>query len=168
MLRAAQNICRASHLDPEDLVHEALERALRQLESGSGPDPLTVAFVTTVMTNRHIDLCRRRRASGDTGEPPPEETGAPEADGAERWRVVSDERFQEAISSLRPQRIQDAYRLHAEGLRYRQIAARLGVAEGTVGADLTEARRQLREYLMDRASAEGQPGGERAKEGTGK
>src|SRR4051812_25113996 len=48
MLRVAQNLCRNNGRDPEDLVHEALERVLRQLERGGGPDPLTLPFVSTV------------------------------------------------------------------------------------------------------------------------
>src|SRR5678816_1701990 len=38
MLRIAQNLCRNNGRDPEDLVHEALERVLKQLERGGGPD----------------------------------------------------------------------------------------------------------------------------------
>src|SRR6185295_16112474 len=76
MLRIAQNLCRASGVDPEDLVEETLERAFGKLEHGAGADPLALPFVATVMTHRYIDLCRRRRAEGVVPEP-----AAPEAEG---------------------------------------------------------------------------------------
>jgi RNA polymerase sigma-70 factor (ECF subfamily) len=153
MLRIAQNLCRSSGRDPEDLVHEALERALRQLERGTGPDPLTLGFISAVMTNRHIDLCRRKRAEQDTLAAStaelPEEPTMPDPEQFERWRGVSDQRLLEAMAALRPQRVREAYALHAQGLRYKQIGEQLGVPEGTVGSDLSEARKQLRKLLSE-------------------
>lgn len=153
MLRIATNLCRTSGRDPEDLVHEALERALRQLEHGAGPDPLSLGFISTVMTNRHIDLCRRKRTEDSTlvsKEPEAvEEPSMPDLEQLEQWRGVSDERLLQSIAALRPRRIREAYELHAKGFRYRQIAELLGVPEGTVGSDLSEARKQLRKLLAD-------------------
>ena len=150
MLRIAQNLCRASGLDPEDLVEETLERAYRQLERGAGPDPLALPFIATVMANRHIDLYRRRRAEEGAvvPAPPPEEASMPEPEQVERWRGVDDAQLQAAVAALAPERIREAYQLHVQGLRYRQIAERLGVPEGTVGSDLSIARRQLRQLLL--------------------
>ena len=150
MLRIAQNLCRASGLDPEDLVEETLERAFRQLERGDGPDPLALPFITTVMANRHIDLCRRRRAmeGAVAPVPPSEDASMPEPEQVERWRSVDDRQLLAAVEALAPGRIREAYQLHVEGLRYRQIAERLGVPEGTVGSDLSIARRQLRRLLL--------------------
>ncbi|HYV47538.1 MAG TPA: RNA polymerase sigma factor [Myxococcaceae bacterium] len=152
MLRIAQNLCRASGVDPEDLVEETLERAFGKLEHGAGADPLALPFVATVMTHRYIDLCRRRRAEGVVPEPAaPEAEGevaaVPEPEPMERWRSVPDARLREAMATLRPERIREVYRLHATGLRYKQIAERLGIPEGTVGSDLSDARRQLRRLL---------------------
>lgn len=154
MLRIAQNLCRASGVDPEDLVEEALERALRQLEHGAGADPLALPFVATVMANRFIDLFRRRRAADVSEHAAPEvvldEEVAVEPEPLERWRSVAEAQLREAMEALRPERIREVYRLHASGLRYRQIAARLGIPEGTVGSDLFDARRQLRRQLLGR------------------
>jgi RNA polymerase sigma-70 factor (ECF subfamily) len=152
MLRIAQNLCRNNGRDPEDLVHEALERVLWQLERGGGPDPLTLPFVSTVMTNRHIDLCRRKKAEDTLVTAAPEsveEASTPDPEDLERWRGVSDERLVEAILTLHPKRIREAYEMHAKGLRYRQIAEKLGIPEGTVGSDLSEARKQLRKFLSN-------------------
>ncbi|HVE81983.1 MAG TPA: RNA polymerase sigma factor, partial [Myxococcales bacterium] len=146
MVRIARNLSRAAAaLDPEDLVEETLERALRQLERGAGPDPLTLAFATTVMTNRYIDLCRKRRS--EAAAVPPPEPEPEEEHSEERWRGVGDEQLVKAIQALQPPRVREAYQLHAQGMRYRQIAERLHVPEGTVGSDLSEARKQLRRML---------------------
>jgi RNA polymerase sigma-70 factor, ECF subfamily len=153
MLRIARNLCRNDGRDPEDLVHEGLERVLRQLEHGEGQDPLTLRFVSAVMTNRYIDLCRRKRVEESTlsaSEPEAgEEASVPEHEEIEQWRGVSDERLLEAIATLHPRRVREAYEMHAQGLRYRQIADRLGIPEGTVGSDLSEARKQLRKILLN-------------------
>jgi len=156
MLRIARNLCRTSGVDPEDLVEEALERVLRQLECGEG-DPLALPFVTRVMTNRFIDLCRHWRRAGDASEkaPPKVQPGgeevAVEPGPMERWRNVLDAQVQEAVEALEPERVREVYRLHAGGLRYKQIAQRLGIPEGTVGSDLSDARRQLLRRLGGRA-----------------
>jgi RNA polymerase sigma-70 factor, ECF subfamily len=155
MFRIAQNLCRTSGVDPEDLVAETLERVLRQLERGAGADPLALPFIATVMANRHVDLCRRRRAEGVSEhavpEVEPEEEGVvTEPEPMERWRSVPDAELREAMAALEPERLREVYRLHASGLRYRQIAERLGIPEGTVGSDLSVARRQLRRQLLGR------------------
>jgi RNA polymerase sigma-70 factor (ECF subfamily) len=151
MLRSAQNLCRNTGRDPEDLVHEALERVIRQLERGSGPDPLALPFVSAVMMNRYIDLCRRTKTEESTlvrsTTVDGEEASMPDHVELERWREVSDERLLEAMDLLRPKRVRDAYQMHAQGYRYKQIAERLGIPEGTVGSDLSEARKQLRKIL---------------------
>jgi len=67
----------------------------------------------------------------------------------ERWAQVSDQQFLDAIRQLKPEKLQQAYRLHARGLRYREIARQMGVPEGTVGAWLTGARDQLRALLNE-------------------
>lgn len=153
MLRIAQNLCRNNGRDPEDLVQEALERVLRQVEHGGGPDPLTLPFVSTVMMNRHIDLCRRKKAEDSTLVTAAPESGdeasMPDHEELERWRGVSDERLLAAIALLQPKRVREAYEMHAQGLRYKRISERLGVPEGTVGSDLSEARKQLRKILSN-------------------
>jgi len=151
MVRIAQNLCRASSVDPEDLVEETLERALRQLERGMAADPLALPFITTVMTNRYIDLCRRKRTVEESVAPSGEELAVTEPERIERWRGVADEQLRVAVAGLQPERVREAFQMHARGLRYRQIAERLGVPEGTVGSDLSEARRQLRRLLSRRA-----------------
>jgi RNA polymerase sigma-70 factor (ECF subfamily) len=150
MLRIAQNLCRASSVDPEDLVEETLERALRQIERRSAHDPLAIPYLATVMTNRYIDLLRRRRAEASSmagTKSDEEEVSVLDPEPMERWRNVGDEQLRVAVASLRPSRVRAAYELHAQGLRYRAIAQQLGVPEGTVGSDLFDARRQLRRLL---------------------
>jgi len=158
MLRIAQNLCRTSGVDPEDLVAEALERAFRQMERGAGWDPLALPFVARVMANLHVDKVRRllRRAEKTSEQAAPEGETEKEAvvdpEPLERWRSVPDAELREAVDALRPERIREVFRLHSSGMRYKEIALRLGIPEGTVGSDLSIARRQLRRQLLGRAS----------------
>jgi len=146
MLGIAKRLCRGNGIDPEDVVHDALERVLRSYRDGSAVDALTTAFASTVMTHLLIDMLRRRRNLVLT-EDLPDAPGEPPGEEEERWRKVSDEQVQRGIAALKPPRIREAYEFHARGFRYRAIAGKLHIAEGTVGADLTEARRQLRKSL---------------------
>jgi RNA polymerase sigma-70 factor (ECF subfamily) len=76
-----------------------------------------------------------------------ETVAAPERPELEKWALVADEDFLAAVDRLRPEKLREAYRLHATGLRYREIARRMEVPEGTVGSWLTGARSQLRHLL---------------------
>jgi RNA polymerase sigma-70 factor (ECF subfamily) len=152
LLGIARRLCSGGSIDPEDLVQEALERAFRQRQRLDGqPDAARRAFTRTAMTNHFLDLCRKRqteRAAADPG-PAVEAAASPERAEPEQWMVVSDEQFLAAIRRLRPDKLQQAYQLHARGMRYREIARQLGAPEGTVGAWLTGARDQLRQLLSE-------------------
>jgi len=148
----ARRLCAGGTIDPEDLVQEALERAFRQRQRLDGqPDAARRAFTRAAMTNYFLDLCRKRhteRAAADPG-PAVEAVAAPDRGEPERWAAISDEQLRAAVGRLRPDKLQQAYRLHARGLRYREIARQLGAPEGTVGAWLTGARDQLRLLLSE-------------------
>jgi RNA polymerase sigma-70 factor, ECF subfamily len=150
MLRIARNICRSSGVDPEDLVEETLERTFQLLERGVGGDPPALKFVIRMMSNRFLDLLRRQRTHGGTPEQvadvEQEEVVVVEPEPVEQWRSVDGE-LSEAMAALEPERIREVYRMHVDGMRYRQIAQKLGIPEGTVGSDLSIARRQLRRRL---------------------
>src|SRR5262245_30492301 len=86
MLRIAHNLCRNTGREPKDVVHEALVRVLKHLERGGGPDPLTLSFVSKVMTHHHSDLFRRKRAQesslASSGPEPEEESVMPDPEPA--------------------------------------------------------------------------------------
>ena len=156
LLGIARKLCAGGAIDPEDLVQEALERAFRQRHRLDGqPDPARRAFTRTAMTNHFLDLCRKRQTERPAGDDPAvEAVASPERMEEERWAQISDQQFLDAIRKLEPEKLQQAYRLHARGLRYREIARQLGVPEGTVGAWLTGARDQLRALLSEAGTSQ--------------
>ncbi|MCP3057883.1 RNA polymerase sigma factor [Myxococcus sp. K38C18041901] len=160
LLRLARRLCSGGGIDPEDLVQETLERAYRNFDRLVAENPGAVSvWLSTTLSNRFLDHCRRRRTEV-LGAPALrvvqdlESSGEPAA--LEQWEQVSREDFQRAIDKLRPPHLQEAYRLHVAGLRYRAIAQRLDAPEGTVGRWLSEARQALRGLLTPgAASSEG-------------
>lgn len=119
--------------DHDDVVQESYSRLLRARESGR---PLFAkAFLFTVARNVAIDMFRRRRVvphetlSESDELPALEETpGVADAlDHQERHELLL-----EAVGAL-PERCRQVMLLrHRDGLSYKEIAARLGIAPGTV------------------------------------
>src|SRR6185295_10974720 len=101
-------------------VQEALERGFRQRQRLEGqPDAARRAFIRTAMTNHFLDLCRKRQTERVASDPGPtvEGVASPDRVEPERWMAVSDEQFLAAIRRLRPEKLQQAYQLHARGMR---------------------------------------------------
>ena len=123
----------------EDSVQEALARAWERLDRGDPIDRLA-AWVTTVALNLARSQMRRwrseRRARDRLGPLRDDLSDAPAASGdahAVREALRALPRRQREVTVLR-------YYL---GLDVREIAAHLGIAEGTVKAMLFRARRSL-------------------------
>jgi RNA polymerase sigma-70 factor (ECF subfamily) len=134
----------------EDSVQEALARAWERLERGEHIDRLA-AWVTTVALNLARSQMRRwrseRRARDRLGPLRDDLSNAPAASGdahAVREALRTLPRRQREVTVLR-------YYL---GLDVREIAASLGVAEGTVKAMLFRARHSLAALLDDRLDDE--------------
>ena len=134
----------------EDSVQEALARAWEQLERGRGIDRLP-AWITTVALNLARSQMRRwraeRRARDRLGPLHDDHSNAPAASGdahAVREALLALPRRQREVTVLR-------YYL---GLDVREIAAQLGIAEGTVKAMLFRARQSLAALLDDDADDE--------------
>ena len=129
----------------EDSVQEALARAWERLDRGDGIDRLP-AWVTTVALNLARSQMRRwrseRRARDRLGPLRDDLSDAPAASGdahAVREALRALPRRQREVTVLR-------YYL---GLDVREIAAHLGIAEGTVKAMLFRARQSLAITLGD-------------------
>ncbi|MBU8898116.1 RNA polymerase sigma factor [Corallococcus sp. H22C18031201] len=151
LLRMAMRLCTGGGIDAEDLVQETLERAYRHFDQLEGePVGAIAVWLSTTLSNRFLDHCRRRRTEA-LGQPALRVVQLAETSSEptphEQWERVSREDFERAIEAL-PEPQRTAYRLHASGLRYRAISRQLeGVPEGTVGRWLTEARQSLRLQL---------------------
>jgi RNA polymerase sigma-70 factor (ECF subfamily) len=129
----------------EDSVQEALARAWEQTARGKEIERLP-AWITTVALNLARSQMRRwrceRRARARLGALRPEihdVTGASGEAYAVRQALLALPRRQREVTALR-------YYL---GLDVREIAERLGIAEGTVKAMLFRARQSLAETLDD-------------------
>lgn len=148
----ARKLCGHGGPDPDDLVQETFERALRHFNVlAPQSEGAHRAWLCTTLRNHFLDLCRRRRTEAlelprlRVLSNPPETS--PEAPTRELWERVSEENLRWALSQLKPQ-LREVYEMHMVGLKYRAIAQKLGVPEGTVGSWLFQARKELKELLL--------------------
>lgn len=159
LLSLAKRLCGQGGIDPEDLVQEALERALRNYDMlSTQPEPVARAWLCRALHNRFLDLCRRRRT--EVMEEPKlrlmrTESDSPDDVSLESWERISETDFRLAIARLPNPRVREAYELHVSGQRYKAIAQRMGVPEGTVGSWLFQARKELKALLMPLTGGDG-------------
>lgn len=132
-------------------MQETLERALRYFSVlAPQSEGAHRAWLCTTLRNHFLDLCRRRRT--EVLELPGlrlirnEMESAPGEQTREKWERISEADFRAAIAQLKPQ-LREVYEMHVAGLKYRAIAQKLGVPEGTVGSWLFQARKELNELL---------------------
>ncbi|MFW5679652.1 MAG: sigma-70 family RNA polymerase sigma factor [Pseudomonadota bacterium] len=130
--------------DADDLVQDCLERALTHQDKFEEGTNLH-AWLFTIMRNRFLSDCRRRR-----------ETATPIE--AMEDRLVSDARQHERLTiedflkSFRrlPDRDQEVLALvGGAGLSYEETAERLDVELGTVKSRLSRARTRLQDLYRD-------------------
>ncbi len=152
-LPAAYAVARAVVLEPADAedvcqeVFAALYARLDACRPASSFRPWLLASVR----NRAISLRRRQRvrAAAVLGSAPWEHDPADPAEGplADVERADLRARLAAAVATL-PEAQRTTVLLHdVEGWRHREVAAVLGVAEGTSRATLFAARRRLRTLL---------------------
>ena len=132
-------------VNAEDLVQDAMERALRkagQFEPGTN----LAAWVTRIMTNLAADQWRKGRKWAPA-RISPDGLAAPTSDDEPEWEGLSREDVREAVRKLSP-RVRQVFELHHDWqLGYADVARQLGVPLGTVCTRLHRARRKLRELL---------------------
>ena len=137
--------------DAADLVHDALERAMRAAPT-DGPDEL-LRWTIAVMRNLFIDRCRQRRASvtalrtlRETSEHAVvqyfEETPAP------LWARLDWSDVSAALEQLDPP-FREVFRLHAGQVPLARMAEELRIPVSTVGTRLFRARQKLRVHLTE-------------------
>ena len=134
--------------DAEDAAQDAFVRAFRGLASYDKARPFKT-WLFTIMHNRCMDLLRARRPDISLDE----EAGAAAADaaGAEPDHAalaLETALVEKALSSLPPIYAEILLLQYKEGLDGPELAAVLGVPEGTVKARLSRARAMMREKLM--------------------
>ncbi|MDT5342073.1 MAG: polymerase sigma-70 factor, subfamily [Mycobacterium sp.] len=131
----------------EDVVQETLLRAWQRphvLNNGQSPR----AWLFTVARNMVIDDRRSARFRNELisrdGSGPPEPAGPDEAGGALNRALIGD-----AMAQLSAEHRAVVGRSYYQGWTTAQIAADLGIAEGTVKSRLHYALRGLRQALLE-------------------
>ena len=128
--------------DADDLTQQVYMRAFSKLSQFSG-DSKFETWLYRLATNEALQHLRRekhRRTSELVVEPTTRQNDSIEQD--ERAQLV-----RQALAALDPE-LRAIFMLKVEnGLSYQEIAATLGIPEGTVGSRLNRARRELRKVL---------------------
>jgi RNA polymerase sigma-70 factor (ECF subfamily) len=144
----ARGLCR-DHAHGDDLVQDALERALRSIDA-IDLDGNVRGWIVTILYNLHIDRCRQlaRREPHVPADDVP--LGAPEPGEAPRWSALTADDVRHAAAEL-PDELHATYVLFAfEGRSYVEIAAQLGIPKATVGTRVLRARAHLKKLLVAR------------------
>jgi RNA polymerase sigma-70 factor (ECF subfamily) len=141
LLGLAKRLCR-SHIDPEDLVQDVLEKAMRyELPEGANER----AWMSRVLHDQFID--RLRRSQTERAQPMEDEPVAmpPEQ---EAWsEALTSDQVRAQLPRLSAEQ-REAFELFMfERLSYDEIAKRLAIAKATVGTRILRARIKLRELL---------------------
>lgn len=132
----------------EDVVQETLLRAWQHLEVVRDTERSPRAWLFTVARHMIIDESRRPRSRAEVGAP--DAFGAPEAAGPDEVESTLDRMLiAEALVQLSDQHRAVVQRSYYQGWTTAQIAADLGIAEGTVKSRLHYAVRALRLNLQE-------------------
>jgi len=134
----ARRLCRDRPVDPEDLVQETFERALRTFDTLPEAGAPLRGWLCTVLYHRFLDLLRERRSALRVMEKLMGLELQPAYHTEEQDPLARDQ----AWAALRhlSARQREVYLMRASGLRYREIAERLAVPVGSVGSWLVEVR----------------------------
>jgi len=137
--------------DVDDIVQETYARLFRAKEKS--PLRSVRAFLFTTARNAAVDIYRRRQIVTIDGVANFESISVFE-DKPDAFECLCQDQelvlLAEAIESL-PDRCRCIVKLRKlEGLSHREIAQRLGIAESTVNAQITNGILKLREFLSTR------------------
>jgi RNA polymerase sigma-70 factor (ECF subfamily) len=148
-LREARRILRDRD-DAEEAVQEAFMRAWRNQESCRTP-ATPLPWLVQITRNESLRLAarRQRRQASEVPEEWPERLAATDS-GLER--MLDTVATQQALNVLGPDEQTLIHLRYVEDLTQGQVAARLGVPEGTVKVRLHRARARLRGVAGDLAA----------------
>ncbi len=134
-----------STADGEDLVQDIFLQAYRKIGDFKGEAALGT-WLYRLAVNHCLDFLRSRRARDAKATDPIEDVG-PIAPVARRETPIDRIDLERAIAQL-PDGYRAAFVLHdVEGFDHREVAALLGIAEGTSKSQVFKARMKLRAAL---------------------
>lgn len=138
--------------DAEDLVQDAFLKALQRIDRlrpGSPFGPWFYRLVTNEALNRRRSRARRQTVALLETEPAPD--ASPET---EAKRSALRERLRTLLERLPPVQAAVVMMHDVQGYAHAEIAAALGIPEGTSRSHLHHARKRLREWLTEGRSDE--------------
>lgn len=131
-----------SRADGDDLVQDALERALKRLDQWR-PGTRLDSWLFKIAQNAWIDQMRSRRARGRVLDIDPD-ADAPGVDGARAMEAhLTLAKALEALAAMPEEQRVVVTLVLIEGFTYAEAADILGVPEGTVTSRLGRARARL-------------------------
>lgn len=125
----------------EDVVQEAFVALWEKMKAGEGPS-LSKAYLSASVRNACIDILRRRRSHPESALP--EDVAEPITDEEALSRSFDEARLWTAVESLPEGRRRMLLMHRRDGLKYSEIAERLGVSERTVRNQISRALKTLR------------------------
>ena len=133
--------------DADDAAQDAMLSALVKLDQYDPRRPFG-PWLLRIVSNAATD--RRRRRTVRRVEPldPGLAAGGPRPDTAAERRALG-ERLRQALAELPERRRVAVVLFDVEGYSHAEIAAVLGIPEGTVRSEVFHARRRLRALLVD-------------------
>jgi RNA polymerase sigma-70 factor (ECF subfamily) len=139
--------------DADDLVQDALERALRRADQWR-PGTRVDSWVFRIARNAWIDETRSRKVRGRVVSYDPE-ADAPGVDGrAAMEATMTLDRAMKVMATLPPEQRAVIALVQIEGFSYREAAEILGVPEGTVTSRLVRARSVLEAKVLGEEDAQ--------------
>lgn len=134
----ARSLCR-DYTRAEDLVQEALARALRNIDRFT-PGTNLKAWLFTIVRNEHYSQLRRRKfeAPGVDTDSLPEPSVSPDHDGELELRDLN-----RALGELSPGQRNALMLVSANGCSYEEAASICGCAVGTIKSRVARARDTL-------------------------
>ncbi len=136
-----------SRADGDDLVQDAIERALRRLDQWQ-PGTKLDSWVFRIAQNVWIDQVRSRRARGKVVQCDPD-ADAPGIDGRDGMHAALTLSKALAVLAAMPEEQRMVITLvQIEGFTYREASEILGIPEGTVTSRLVRARAALEAQVL--------------------
>jgi RNA polymerase sigma-70 factor (ECF subfamily) len=133
--------------DADDAAQDALLSALVKLDQYDPRRPFG-PWLLRIVANAATDRRRRRRVRRTESLDPGLVAGGTRPDVAAERRALS-ERLRRALAELPERRRVAVVLFDVEGYSHAEIAAVLGIPEGTVRSEVFHARRRLRVLLAD-------------------
>ncbi len=147
--RYARSLLR-NHVDAEDLVQEALARAIARSDSFQTGTNLR-AWLFTILHNIHVNQIRSRASHPD--EVPIDAVEHRLTTPPRQEERVEVREMMRAVDELPLEQRQVLMLVALEGLKYDEVAEVLGVPIGTVMSRLSRAREAVRTKMADNSGS---------------